>query len=246
MSSARRQPVASPGGDPPSPRPRRAEWLTVLAAAATAGVALLAVVVAHVALAVPYPDLTMDPATRVGFPRYVGALSYLGVAAWFTGAACALFAASLLETRTDRARYLLALGLLTAWLGFDDLFLVHEGAGRILLGSERGEDIIFGLYAVIGAALLLLHRRVLPTTPVPVLVAAGAFFAASVGVDRPHLELPGQFLLEDGAKFVGIVLWATYLILTARRFLTTPGRAASERAGEQASASFAEAPARSR
>ncbi|WP_230533372.1 hypothetical protein [Microvirga roseola] len=67
-----------------------------------------------------------DPAIIAGHNFATGSLSSLGAVGWFVGATTTFFAASLVRNR-NRSRFLLLLGTLTAVLGIDDLFLVHDG-----------------------------------------------------------------------------------------------------------------------
>jgi hypothetical protein len=201
-----------------SSRLGRDELKVVVAAASAAVAVLLVVVFFRRVFGVEYRALLQDPASYVDFPRYIGAVSYGGVIAWFFAACTALFAASLIGLSSARGRFLLAFGLASAWLGIDDLFLVHESVGRLITGTEAGEDAVFAAYVVGMAALLWWTRDTLASSPVLVLVASGVFFGLSIVVDRPDLYLRAHFLVEDGLKFIGIVLWGAYGWITALRF----------------------------
>jgi len=67
-------------------------------------------------------------------------------------------------------------------------------------------------------------RSFLRTTDLPLLWAACALFAVSLLADR---FWPGQHLLEDGAKFLGIVAWSTYFVGSAVGHLRSIGQAGS-------------------
>jgi hypothetical protein len=193
----------------------------VAGAAVIAVAGIAGVVVAHTAFDVQIFHSTGDPNAVLDFPAWVGWFSHLGVLLWIGGAAAALMAAVVLEPGTERRRFLLVLGLFTAWLGADDLYWIHEAVGRALVGGEAGEDIVFAVYVLMMLAILWRFRRLIVVeTPVTVLALSGMFFALSVVIDRPVPATSGaQYLLEDGAKFTGITLLAVYLVLTGRRFI---------------------------
>jgi len=112
---------------------------------------------------------------------------------------------------TDRnlAGPFLSFGLLTTLLAFDDAFQIHEELGPAL--SERGEPLAIAAYALLLAGLLVRYRSFVLRTSFGLVLLSGGLFLASAALDR---WLPGLHLLEDGAKFVGIVTWATWLVGT--------------------------------
>lgn len=170
----------------------------------------------HVVEKVPFDRLTRDPAGITHTPAYFGLLSNLGVVAWAASAAISLFVATCapaLEGQRKERHYLFACGLLSVLLGFDDLFLGHE---RILgRGLHVPDTLTFLAYAVIGASILLGFRKEVLRTDLPILGLAGLAFGLSVYFDMFARQARGQFLLEDGSKFVGITCWLSYVVRTA-------------------------------
>lgn len=76
---------------------------------------------------------------------------------------------------------------------------------------EHGEPLLTGAYALVLAGLVVRYRSFVLSTSFGLLVATGLLFFVSAGLDR---WLPGHHLVEDGAKFLGIVTWATWLVGT--------------------------------
>ncbi len=142
------------------------------------------------------------------------ALSSLGIALWIAGAAVCLFAGGiLLAARRGVTRYsifLLAGGLFTGFLGFDDLFLMHE---NVLPAFNVPEPITYGTYALIGLAYVAVAWQQILENRYVMFVAAVGLLAASVTINWFfHSENPWRIIAEDGAKFTGICLWITFHI----------------------------------
>jgi len=189
--------------------------------------AMLVVVLVRLALDVPVPTLTRDPAFTFDYPDWVGALSHLGVLAWAAAASVALLGASIAAPGEAR-RFLTRAGLLTVVLAFDDLFQGHENVGGLLFYS--GELVIFALY---GLAIVLMvsgsRRYIRESTPVAVLAVAAVLLGFSQLIDR-FTYLPARLLLEDGSKFLGVLAWLLYLAIVARRECAGAALAAADRA----------------
>jgi hypothetical protein len=169
---------------------------------------------------VPPQFLVRDPSQTAQYPPYLGLISYLGVLAWSAAAAIGLFAGAIGRDRALRA-LLLAGGGLSALLGIDDLVTLHEYVFPEYLGIA--EDAVLLVYGLLLAAFLIGFAAViLRRTDFLVLGLALGFFAASEMFDQGFLEQGLNFLLDDGLKLFGIVLWATYLIRTSAQSLRQP------------------------
>lgn len=144
---------------------------------------------------------------------YIGFLSNAGLLLWAGTASVCLVVTYLVRsghgTDRDLAGPFLSFGLLTTLLAFDDAFQIHEELGPAL--SERGEPLAYAAYALLLAGLLVRYRSFVLRTSFGLVLLSGGLFLASAALDR---WLPGLHLLEDGAKFVGIVTWATWLVGT--------------------------------
>lgn len=152
--------------------------------------------------------LVRDPASQYAFPRYAGAISHAGIALLTSTAACTLMAAAL---RAPRWRALLAAGVFSGALAFDDLFLVHE------IGPRLWEATIFAFYGL--AALLIARelRREGAGVTLTGLKIAIVFLGLSVVTDIFKVYGPFAYWLEDFSKLAGFGAWATFWIgLSAR------------------------------
>ncbi len=162
--------------------------------------------------------LFRDPVTAGGLPTYAGLISGLGIVLWVTTAGICLFAywqARPAGYVPDGARYLLAIGLLTAVLGLDDLYQLHERvAPRVL---RIPENVVLGSYGVALAGIFVGFRRTLLNEADVLLAAALATLGGSLVVDLLAPNRGWYYLTEDGLKFVGIFLWATFHVRLAYR-----------------------------
>lgn len=158
---------------------------------------------------------------------YAGAVSVLNGWVWASGAALAALAAWLVPARQQ---WLAVFALLLVALAADDSFMLHETVGP----SQGVPDVAFYVvYAVAGGALLLRTLRRLRDSASVAFLAGGAFLALSIVAD---IALTDQFLLEDGGKLVGGLLWLTVPVLTfgnAARSAHQPARTVALDAGRR-------------
>lgn len=182
-------------------------WPTVLVGA----LLLVMAYVAQEAFKIPPGHLTRDVAQIVHLPFYTGIFSNLGIMLWSATAACAFIGAVLLwRANPKKARFLLASGVFTAWLGFDDMIQLHEEFMPKTLHIP--EEAVFAFYILIAAGYLLYYLRVIyQETDFLLLGVALAFMGTSVLVDT----FMDHVFLEDGAKFMGIIFWVAYYSRTA-------------------------------
>jgi hypothetical protein len=156
-----------------------------------------------------------------------GLVSMLGLFGWAAAAGIALFTFAVVRSRETALMgwFFLAAGLLTLFLLVDDAFLLHE---EILpYGFGIRERYVKLGYIAIAAAFGLGFFRILIRNNVGLLAAAITFFAASVLCDTPMLmqsiglweSATAIYLVEDGSKFIGIILWLAYLAKTALQSL---------------------------
>lgn len=188
------------------------------AALALAAAVLLAVALLHASGRLHAYVLMGDLRGMTTLPLYAGWLSDLGVLLWWSAASAAALAA-LCAPAADGTRgpsgeraCLLAGAAITAWLALDDAWLLHE---RVLprLGLEQRP--LYALYALLVLGWLLRWRRVLLRLRPLRLGLALALFAVSVALDAlPEALRPfgdAHVLVEDGAKWLGIVAWSLWM-----------------------------------
>lgn len=163
-------------------------------------------------------ELLMDPSFTLGSRWYTGLVSNLGILSWTVGAAAAFAGAWLcrLGGRGRASKFLLGGGIVGALLLLDDLFLFHA----VLLPSELDAPKFLG-QAVLGGSVAwwaFSHLREIRRTHIHLLIAAGIGLAGSFVVDALYAPAPGEGwnIIEDGAKFLGILAWSTYFVVTTR------------------------------
>ncbi len=162
--------------------------------------------------------LTRDVAATADLHPLFGILSNLGILLWTASACICLFSARVLaHGRVDHRRFLVASGLLSAYLMIDDWFMFHEFLAPRYLGIKESQVFIVLGLAVL--AYLWLFRRMLLAAHYVVLGLSIACLGASVGFDvlQRQLRMSGEVrhLLEDGAKWFGIALWCSFQVRTA-------------------------------
>lgn len=202
-----------PGREAVGSAVRRSGVLQVLAVSA---LLLIATVLLGTSTRVPTRLLTRDPTAALGGAPYVGFLSQVGIFFWAGAAAVCLLAWRLVGREAaegDRARgFFAAGGMLTLLLGVDDLFLLHE---TVFPGVGIPEPSVYAAYGA-GLALFLARYRASVGITAPVLMAlALASFGTSAAFDVLEPRGVNQYLLEDGAKLVGIVSWLGFFLRAA-------------------------------
>ena len=161
-------------------------------------------VLAHV-VGVPNEALTREPQAVLGGPAYVGALSNLGVLAFGVAAVSTALTATVV---TGRERVLFAaVAVVTTLMLLDDLYLLHD-AVYPRLGIP--ETAVQAAYLLVIGAIVLRHRAELGPPGVLGVALTLGWWGLSVVLDSllNNHALNGDQLAEDGAKFVGIVVWA--------------------------------------
>lgn len=152
-------------------------------------------------------DLLRDPAAQYGFNPLAGFISYLGIIALSSASSICLFSARYMGG--DRT-YLTVIGVFGLLLAADDLFLLHELVIPSWAGvPEKAILVGWGFLALaIGARF---HKDVL-SQDVWGLALAAAFLFASVLIDVFFRWHTFGLILEDGLKFLGLVVWSAFWI----------------------------------
>lgn len=163
-------------------------------------------------------ELLMDPSFTLGSRWYTGLVSNLGILAWTVGATTAFVGAWVcrLGGRRRASNFLLGGGAVGAMLLSDDLFQFHA----VLLPAELNIPKFLG-QSLLGAGIivwLFRHFAEIRRTHYHLLLAAAFGLAASFVIDAVFAPAPGQGwnILEDGAKFLGILAWSTFFVVTMR------------------------------
>lgn len=199
---------------------RQLPWLVIAVVLTTVLVVLawLASVVSEGRI--PMMDLLSDPAEVEQIPWYTGAVSDLNLFVWAAAAAMYLIAAIGLRQRNrSLAHVLLWLGLFTVVLTLDDRFLLHEIVVPWLFGLS--EIVVFGTYAVVMVAILLVFWRVLIAQPeLSILVLGLLGLGVSVLLDVFGADADLRRVLEEAAKLLGTLGWALFPAAIVIRYLS--------------------------
>lgn len=168
---------------------------------------------------IPVGNLTKDPLALTGDPFYFGILSQVGVLFWCSCAAICFFCGILLAKIKPRklSSFYFTSGAITSMLLIDDLFLMHEVVFPKYLNIP--EKVVLSVYGILILLYLLKFKQIIQNTEFIPLILAFTFFGFSVIADSSLIYFPqswlkneGQYLLEDGAKLIGIISWYIYFI----------------------------------
>lgn len=190
---------------------------------------LLVLIVLNYQTLAPLSYVMAEPQAIMGLPWYTGAFAVIAGTFWFSAAAIILFSASLLvKDRTP----LVAMGLFSAWLGLDDLLMLHESALPHLLKTSssdgHAQPLIFVCYGLVMLGCLFMDRKFLKRLEALPLYIALVFFAISMGIDilsESNLLMGSKWLsssifkddlIEDSFKLFAIVTWFFYFVLRSR------------------------------
>lgn len=161
-------------------------------------------------------DVLLDPAHLAGLPWYTGLISNLGVLAWTLAAVAAAAAAhiAMLGGRDQAAHFLKQAAALGTLLALDDLLLLHSSVFPKLFGVSK--TMVLAVYGCMGLAWAISNRHEIVRTRWGLLGAAGVAMGGSIVIDQLFAGASWSLVAEDGAKFMGVLAWATYFSLTAR------------------------------
>ena len=184
------------------------------------GMAVLAAILATtLAIGVDFGHVSRDMAVIHDLHPLAGMLSTLGVMLWCASAVASLVAGLAIRGAPRRVRlFLFASAALSAWLMVDDGFMVHEMIAPVHL--HIGEKWVIAGLGIACALWLRCFGRLIAATRFGMLVLAFVFLGVSLGADLfvlPVLRVSEAtgFIIEDGAKWMGIVCWFTYHLRTA-------------------------------
>ncbi len=169
-------------------------------------------------------EFTRDMAGIADVHPLTGILSSLGILLWCVTASIGFFAAIMGDRnrQPDVFWFLIVSGCLSTYMLLDDLYMFHELLAPRYLGL-REEAVLAVLVLAILIYIFMFRRTILQTYSFFLLLAL-IFLTTSVVVDRIFVSLEARIghwegLVEDGAKWLGIVSWCTYFVHTSGRFL---------------------------
>lgn len=175
----------------------------------------------------PAAKLLADPTAELHASPLLGFFSNVGVIAWCAGASVAGFTAwSLWSTNARRevVRFHALAGAFTTVLLLDDFFMIHDDlAWRYL---HLGQSHVYAVYIALFMGFLGICRREIMERNPALLVLSVGLLGFMAGADAVHLSgIPRLGLAMSGSKLLGIFAWASWLILAARRDITSVPRA---------------------
>lgn len=163
---------------------------------------------------IPFGNFTRDPANILRMPFYTGALSNVGILLWCATAAICLFSAAVLRESLQAwgmRAFLLASGLFSGLLLFDDLFLLHEVVFPRYLHLHQ--NVLYAGYALMLLLCMVWFRRLILRTDFLILLCAAGLLGSGMVADLltdQAADTSLKFLIEDGLKLFGIVSWFIY------------------------------------
>jgi len=175
---------------------------------------------------VPVTDLLRDPSATLDGAWYVGLVSIAGVALWAAAAAICMICMSASPTPGQRS-LLFAGAVSSVILGADDAFLGHEAIKNII---GIPSPITIGIYGIITLVVFWRAWPYLKTrTDLVVFAVAVLLFGISVTLDAAgEADLPTppySAVIEDVAKFLGLVTWVTFFTGVGRDVIQRPNAA---------------------
>lgn len=178
--------------------------------------------VLHFVFDVPFRQLTADPNVLTDSPIYFGFMSQTGIIFWSAAATTSFifaFLTKIYRNEKEKFYFFIFTGLLISWLMIDDCFLLHEG---VLPAIGVPQKIILLFYVLVVLYYLFRFKNlIIKQTPYILLILSFGCFGISVFIDYFfYFENPNLIdtVLEDGSKFIGIILWFAY-VLSCERLL---------------------------
>lgn len=178
---------------------------------------------------VPVEELFLDAAYLSDRPWYTGMLSNIGILAW-TAAAVAGLGGAWVAAQTGRptaARFLRVGAAATVVLLADDLFELHAVLLEVTGIPKPARQLL-----VVAPAAYWLVRYVdeIARTRWVILACGVGCFVVSLGIDLVGNGSSLSLFGEDGAKLLGVLAWAQYMVLTSLDITRSTIRAAAAQA----------------
>jgi hypothetical protein len=179
--------------------------------------------VCHLIYKMPFSVYSRDPIQVLEGKPYVGIISSIGILLWSATASIIYFSALLIAKQHKSKQlvgFLLYAGIFTTLLLFDDLFLFHDVIFPDYL--KINENFFYIPYGIILLIFIIQYRKLLLETDYILLLLAFGFFIGSAGTDQ-FIEyvcnIPGEYILEDGFKLLGIISWFAFFSRTCYRYV---------------------------
>lgn len=164
-------------------------------------------------------NFTRDPNVVLKGHPFIGAISNLGILFWCAASVISFFAATILLKKNINKKFFFMLfsGLITFILLMDDLFMLHEEIFPKMFNIS--EKIVYSSYLAMMAVYFIIFRYEIIKSDFSVLFLACGFFALSIGADVILPQKGIQFLIEDGFKLFGIIIWLVFFAKTSYKLV---------------------------
>ncbi len=180
--------------------------------------------------AIPLISLFRDTFHLAGVPPYYGLFSNIGSFLFCATGSITLFGAMLLHSINrekefkdkEFVNFLSTFSLISFFLMFDDFFMFHEYIAPYILGiNEKAVLVAIGIVIISG---LVRFRKTILKTKFKFLMVGAFFLLLTVLFDKildRHensvylIKVGEKYILEDGAKFLGIATWLYYFTISS-------------------------------
>lgn len=160
--------------------------------------------------------MTRDVAAIARLHPIAGFLSSFGMIMWCIAATVLFFTNHLLKDKfkNENDTFFKHFGMLTAYLGLDDFFQLHEVVGPQYLHIP--EKVMMLSIVILAILVFLKNQKSIFGRYFLIFLASITFLAGSVIFDSLWFKPPfghWNFLIEDSMKWFGICLWTIYATL---------------------------------
>lgn len=173
-----------------------------------------------------------DPLSYVSYPSYIGLASNVGILLWCASASVMIFAYLILRKKGftgESVSFLLVFGLITALLGLDDLFMIHEAVGDGFVAAfgtsdDLGEGVAFGVYILLFVIFAIKYIKVILRTEYLLFISFIILCAINIIIDLAPFDFSREVAcyVEEITKFLAIVNWFAYTTRTTYKFVKEP------------------------
>ena len=171
--------------------------------------------------AIPFEQMTGDPALICNKHPFTGIVSNIGALFWCTATCICLFTGLFLlkSEHKKEALFLISSGVFSATLLIDDFFMVHDYFLYSFDGFSISQPITYSIYALLMMWYVLKFYKIALKSNYFIMVIALVFLGFSVVVDLIFPSEGLEYFIEDSLKFIGIVSWMLYFTTTSFNLL---------------------------
>ena len=161
--------------------------------------------------------LTRDPNALFQAPFYTGLSSMIGIIMWSFAASACLLTSWVSFSKGRHYGFMLFSGMFTLLLLLDDSFQFHEDLFPNYLNIP--EKAVYVAYLMIFLTYVFLYYKEILKHEFVIWLTSLFFLFCSTLLDLVDDYFQARFLLEEGLKFLGILLWAIFFYRACRSSL---------------------------